>query len=187
MSLLVAAFESGCAGGGTEEPDLGSREEVSIRKQVYDLRPADLERFPIWEHALDEEGVPGQDEATVKPRPDLSHADPTAGEFIVRAGFVAKDTTRFDGYCYASDEDHPGLIQPTIVTEDGQVNFWYGAFAPKRGALERQYQLLGKTAQELFPIRYRALVPARGVKLEGVITAFSHYESPESQRIVGAK
>jgi hypothetical protein len=47
-----------------------------IRKQVYELLPIDLESFPIWEHALDEEGVPSQDEATVRIHPDLDVADP---------------------------------------------------------------------------------------------------------------
>ena len=48
---------------------------AAVRKQLPALRPGDLERFPIWEQALDEVGVPGQDEETVKPRPDLAEAD----------------------------------------------------------------------------------------------------------------
>ena len=48
----------------------------AIRKQVFDLRPEDFASTPIWEFALDEEGASGQDEATVRPRPDLKHADP---------------------------------------------------------------------------------------------------------------
>ena len=187
MFVLVAALASGCAGGGTQDGAVGNGEAVRIRKQVYDLRPSDLKKFPIWEHALDEAAVAGQDEATVKPRPDLSRADPNAGTFIVRTEFITKDNVRFDGYCHASDQDHPGLVQPTIVTARGQVNFWYGAFAPKPRELERQYQLLGKTAAELFPIRYRAVVPASGANLEGSIRAFSHYKSPESKRIVRVK
>ena len=38
-----------------------------IRKQVYDLTAEDLRRYPLWEFCLDEEGIEGQDEATVKP------------------------------------------------------------------------------------------------------------------------
>src|SRR5438445_9260527 len=50
-------------------------EAVRIRKQEYDIRPEDLRRFPIWEYALDEETTPGQDELTLRPRPDLDLAD----------------------------------------------------------------------------------------------------------------
>ena len=38
-----------------------------VRKQIYKLEHSDLDRFPAWEFALDEEGRAGQDEATVRP------------------------------------------------------------------------------------------------------------------------
>src|SRR5262252_1978828 len=38
-----------------------------VRKQVFDLTVEDLDRYPVWEFALDEEGDEGQDEATVRP------------------------------------------------------------------------------------------------------------------------
>jgi hypothetical protein len=114
----------------------------TVRKQSYDLRPGDLEQSPIWEYALDEEGEPGEDEATVRPRPDLTVADPGDGIFVARAEFIAHDGTRYDGYVSPSTEREFGFIQPTIVTDEGQVSFWYGAFAPKPGALEGDYKLL---------------------------------------------
>ncbi len=40
---------------------------VKTRKPVNHLRPADFSLFPIWEYALDEEGVDGQDETWVRP------------------------------------------------------------------------------------------------------------------------
>ena len=159
----------------------------TIRKQVYDLRPSDLEAFPIWEHALDEEGEPGQDEATVKPRPDLSRADPGEGLLVVRAEFVARDGTTYDGYVYPSFDFDLSAIQPTIVTSEGQVSFWFGAFAPKRGDIERDYELLGRTAEQLFPVRFRALVKHYGAKLEGEVPAFMHFKSIGSDKIVETK
>jgi hypothetical protein len=159
----------------------------TVRKQVYDLRPHDLEQFPIWEHALDEEGEPGQDEATVKPRPDLTVADPGEGMLIARAEFTANDGTRYDGYVYPSHEQNFGFIQPTIVTDDGQVNFWYGAFPPKPGALEADYKLLGKTAEQLFPVKFRAVVEYEGTKLEGEVPAFMHYKDVGSDEVVEVK
>jgi hypothetical protein len=155
----------------------------TIRKQVYDLTPDDLDRHPIWEHALDEEGDEAQDEATVKPRPDLVVADPGEGLVLARAVFVAADGTRFDGYVYPQFDDYPGGLQPTIVNAAGQVNFWLGAF-PRLEQLPELYRALGKSAAQLFPIRYRAAVEHRGVPLEGEITAFRHRRSVSDETVV---
>ena len=54
------------------------------------------------------------------------------------------------------------------------MNFWYGLFPPERGALERDYATPQKRPEELFPLRYRAVVPTRGVKLEGELAGFMH-------------
>ena len=35
---------------------------MKIRKQVYELTISDIEEFPVWEFASDEEGDDGQDE-----------------------------------------------------------------------------------------------------------------------------
>ena len=147
-----------------------------MRKQVYDLKPSDLGECPIWEHALDEEGDEGQDEATVKPRPDLATADPGAGMLIARAELVANDGTRYDGYVYPSHDGELRDVQPHIVTDAGQVRFWFGAFPPKEGAIEETYALLGTTAERLFPLTYRAVVEHEGARLEGTITGFVHGE-----------
>ena len=143
-----------------------------IRKQVADLVPSDLERFPIWEFALDEEGEEGLDEETVRPRPDLADADPSDGLFIVRAEFVGRDGTRFAGYVTASQDDAPSALQPTIVTAYGQVPFWLGLHGPGPGEIEQAYELLAKTAEQLFPLRFRALVPVAGATCEGAIGGF---------------
>lgn len=152
---------------------------VAIRKQLPELRPSDLERFPIWEQTLDEEGFPGQDEETVKPRFDLAEANPSEGMFIVRAEFIAHDGSRFDGYV-SPQLDSTFNVQPTLVTEYGQVNLWYGSFVPKAEQLDKDYALLGKTSDELFPVRFRAVVPARGVPLEGEVPGFLYLTDWES-------
>lgn len=159
-------------------------EVASLRKQVGDLRPEDLARFPIWEFALDEEGEEGQDEETVRPRPDFDRADPAEGIFVIRTEFVCANGTQFNGY--ASPDEHADIsgIQPVIATADGQVRFWFGGVPPRPGVLEAGYRTLGKTATQLFPVHYRALVEHGGAPLEGEIGAFMHYESMGSSTIV---
>jgi hypothetical protein len=150
-----------------------------FRKQVGDLTLDDLRQTPIWEFATDEEGEPGQDEETLRPRPDLTVADPSQGLFICRAELVANDGTRYGGYLSPSEERHIGFIQPTVVTDNGQVGFWFGMFGPKPGRLEATYEVLGKTAEQLFPLSFRALVEYKGVKLEGEIPAFMYRPDEE--------
>lgn len=184
LGLVVAVVATSCGetAGDAEEPRTDR-----IRKQVYELRPSDLERFPVWEFATDEEGEPGQDEETVKPRPDVSIVDPSDGIFIVKTELVANDGTRFVGYSTPTDSDHIGYIQPHVVTDRGQVNFWRGSYPPNRRDLQRDYKLLGKTAAELFPVRYRALVKHQGVELEGEVSAFLHSAGPRTERVVAVK
>jgi hypothetical protein len=156
----------------------------AVRKQVHDLRPEDFTTASIWEFALDEEGEPGQDEETVKPRPNLERADPDEGMFVVHAEFVAADGTRFVGYVTPQKEARIGWVQPTIVTATGQVGFWLGGFPPRPGRLDQAYGILGKTATDLFPMHYRAVVAHGGVALEGELHGFMHLESLDSEKIV---
>jgi hypothetical protein len=155
-----------------------------IRKQVYELRPEDFVTASIWEFALDEEGAPGQDEATVRPRADLERADPDEGLFVIQAEFVAGDGTRFDGYVSPQHEARIGWIQPTLLTSSGQVGFWLGALPPKPGRLDEAYATVRKTQGELFPISYRAVVGHGGVPLEGELQGFMHLQSLGSENIV---
>jgi hypothetical protein len=70
FDVIIHLLESGTE--AIDEPG-GS---TWLRKQVADLTPSDLREYPAWEFAIDEEGEAGQDEETIKPRPDLKLADP---------------------------------------------------------------------------------------------------------------
>jgi hypothetical protein len=86
---------------------------MRIRKQINELTAVDLESFPVWEFALEEEGNEGQDEATVRP---------------CKATFQLADGTRLPGHLTAPREGAPSIdtIQPAIVTGNGQVVLWFG-------------------------------------------------------------
>jgi len=70
---------------------------MKIRRQVYDLTLEDLNEFPVWEFALDEEGEEGQDEATVRPYMNSGKLDPSDGMFVVRAIFTLADGSKMHG------------------------------------------------------------------------------------------
>lgn len=171
----AAAFEEMV--GLLETPEAAvERSETAppIRKQITDLTRSDLAAYPIWEFALDEEGTRGQDEATVRPRPDLDVADLEEGLLVVRTGFVARDGTPFDGFATPAEDGQLHSVQPTIVAAAGQVRFWFGLKAPEREDLDVAYATLGKTPDELFPLTFRATIPGPTGPLEGEIPAFVH-------------
>ncbi len=145
---------------------------TGIRKQVYDLTLDDFTRFPVWEHALDEEGEPGQDEATVRPYRTLGALDESEGLFVVKASFVLANGTPCQGCLYASENRDVGYVQPAIITPRGQVAFWRGILTPKAEEVATAYERLGKNAGEVFPLRYRSEVPLRHGMISGTVPAF---------------
>ncbi len=153
-----------------------------IRKQVGDLAPSDLDEYPTWEFAIDEEGE-GGDEETIRPRPEVKFVDPADGLFIVHAEFAAADGTRFDGFVSPHEDRHGAHANPTIVTDKAHVPFWFGIVPPSRAHLRASYGALGKAPAELFPLRYRALVEHAGSELKGEINGFMHYESGRTEKI----
>jgi hypothetical protein len=174
-SVTPAAFDvmAGLLAGAAEQTPVVA---VSpIRKQVSELRPSDLDECAIWEFALDEEGNEGQDEETVRPRPELTRVDPREGLFVVRAKFVSADETEFDGIVSPQVDEHIGFVDPRIVTGRGQVAFWFGTVPPGPAVIEMSYRVLGKTAAQLFPLRYRSLVASAAGNVGGTIDGFTHY------------
>jgi hypothetical protein len=148
---------------------------TKIRKQVYDLTLADLRRFGVWEYAEDEEGVEGQDEATVRPRAATYALNPGLGTIMVRAGFRLADGTQMSGFVTPSDhdaDDDLGLIQPVIVTRLGQVRFWMGVLRPRPVELANAYERLGRSACKVFPLKYQSAVALSGGPVRGTIPGF---------------
>jgi hypothetical protein len=144
---------------------------ASTRKRVGKLTLKDLDACACWGFATDELHVKGQDEETVRPRPDWQIADPANGLAIVSAHFIAKDGTRYRGYYYVAPEEGLASRQPTVVTKAGQVNFWLGMF-PRQSAVDAYLLKLGKTPEQLFPLSFEGDLPAAHHKRAGKIPSF---------------
>ncbi len=158
---------------------------MQVRKQVYELTPDDLTSFPVWEFCLDEEGVEGQDEATVRPYEKPGPVDPASGMFAVKAIFTLADGTEFTGYLTPpeqADREDIGIIQPIIVTDKGQLMFWNGLLKPTKAILDENYGLLEKSASEVFPVRYRSAVELEGGAVEGTIGGFLYCRKKKLRR-----
>lgn len=159
---------------------------MRIRKQVNELTKTDLTDFPIWEFALDEEGEQGQDEATVRPWHSEVPPDPADGMFVARAAFVLADGSRHIGYLTlpVDGEESLSTVQPVIVTDNGQIWFWYGVIAPSLEAIREAYGKLGRAAEAVFPVRYGSEVPFMGGQVTGSLAGFAHFRSFKDQTII---
>ena len=154
------------------------------RKRVYDLTAADLEAHPVWEHCLDEEGTPGQDEATVRPSDTGGKPVPSgAGMLVVRATMTLANGTRYPGYVYYTPEPPPvagfsygplANLQPQIITPQGQAMFWFGMATPTAETLADVYRKLGADAAGVFPLRYASDVPLETGPIRGEIPGFQY-------------
>ncbi len=142
-----------------------------MRRQIYELTLEDLDTCPIWEFASDEEEVEGQDEATVRPRHDLKEYDPSCSN-IVKTQFISRSEAVYYGYCTPDTEGAITHMHPVIITPRGQVGFYFGALKPSPDELMADYERLGTSRENLFPIRFCSLVPAPGLVTSGTIRAF---------------
>jgi hypothetical protein len=153
---------------------------MRIRKQDYELNLLDLRQFPVWEYALDEEQDKGQDERTVRPYLASSSVDPHKAYLIVRASFHLIDNTQMVGYIRPVRLSGPKFMapvvpvdmNPVIVTEKGQVVFWYGASKPDSEEISQNYHLLKKKPSNVFPIRFVSDVEVMDSIAEGTLEGF---------------
>lgn len=150
-----------------------------IRKPASELMPADLEQFSVWEWASDEEGEEDQDETTVRPvlldRPLRANIS-----YIIKADFTLADGTVFVGV-FTSAERMPetvGWLHPVIFTEQGQVLFYYGVMKPAPQQILQNYERLGKTAAEVFPIEFHAAAGVENSVSQGMIGGFLYLTKP---------
>jgi hypothetical protein len=144
-----------------------------IRRQVYRLTEEDFVDHPIWEFCSDEEGVDGQDEATVKPSTDPEVPGYSPGAYIVAANVSFADGTQTTGYVYSSEPDDFGCLQPNLVLKSGQVNLWLGGL---RGAadqdLAQSYLTINKSSNQVFPLSVETRAKINGAAMNLMIEGF---------------
>ena len=157
---------------------------MKIRKQVFELTDADLAHSAVWEFCLDEEGEPGQDEATVRPRPEVTEIHDLGGTQIAKAEFTFSDGKKAVGYLYASREEEIPAVQPVVITPSGQVMFWFGVVPPEEARLAQSMAKLVSLSARPFPIRFFCVVPTENVSIAGVLDGFYHYDREHQIKII---
>ena len=130
---------------------------------MHDLRPADLDRVPVWRYEGDDD-----DSAVVHAtaRAQLSESDHEL--FIARTQFALANGAQHTGFCSPTDDSGLDYLQPVIVTESGPVYFWFDE-PPTAESLRAQWHRLGVATESIFPVHFRCTVPVDGRYVTGII------------------
>lgn len=137
------------------------RPTIRTRKPIDQLRTADLEAFPIWEFATDEEETPGRDETWVRPlKAKIVPAD--AVSLSVAAEFRSACGAEFRGIVGVTTLGGLDIGHAAIVTDAEYVFIPWPNYRDARESCAHAAQQLGLTQEQLFPLRYQLLVPIQG-------------------------
>ena len=134
---------------------------LKTRKPIDTLQQKDLETFPIWEFAMDEEGIEEQDETWVKP---------VASQIIPKNSYSLSVAARFK---LASGKTLLGLVE---VTTDHAIELGHAALLPTNNYIfvpsntywnaaveyEKVAALLELKIEDVFPLSFELLALIEG-------------------------
>jgi hypothetical protein len=147
---------------------LNMRATSETRKPVEELRPEDLETFPIWEYATDEEAA--LDETYVRPLFELRAIPRDAYNLSVAATFRLNSGAEHFGIVDVTTANGAVEILPGFIFVNGRVvhmptlpeDTYIRQLLPKS---------IGAPIENILPAQYRVLVKIEGesVLREGVV------------------
>ena len=127
--------------------------------RLQDLTNEDLRRCPVWSCEGEADDV-----ALVFPADGFD--DPDRRGYIARTRFTLIDGSEWWGYCSPTDDSGLDYIQPVLLTVNGPVRFWYDE-SPPEAEPARACRLLGRSATQVFPVRFECLVSFEGQFIAG--------------------
>ena len=92
---------------------------ANTRKPVDELTAADLETYPLWEYALDEEDIPGQDETWVRPV-DSEVIPKDQYSQLVATDFTMSDGSKCLGFTVVTTAEQPVALTPAALLFNGK-------------------------------------------------------------------
>jgi hypothetical protein len=127
-----------------------------------------------------EEGQAEQDEATVRPIHPPEALESLNVMCVAVARFSLADGTTMVGYMSPGAPGDTDLesLQPTIITAQGQVAFWFGIRCPTSKDIASAYTLLGKRPEEIFPISFSLAVQTMSPS-DGTVPGFVSKDGPD--------
>ncbi|WP_395322285.1 hypothetical protein [Variovorax sp. UC74_104] len=130
---------------------------LATRKPVDELTATDLEKFPVWEFAMDEEGDDEeQDETWVKPVPTSEVPDNNSSLAVAAALRLAGGPV-YPGVMFCDTQGGFDVAAVALLTTKGRVLFAQG---DSPAEIRRNLKRLGLTHQGVFPLDYCTRVPS---------------------------
>lgn len=126
-----------------------TRPTVNTRKPIDQLTASDLLVFPIWEFAIDEEGVDGQDETWIRPV-DVRTIPLERWSLSVAADFRTSSGVSIPGIVTVTTADAIELSQAVLLPDGGYI------FVDLSDASARSLTAarLGLLEQDAFPLNF---------------------------------
>ena len=134
---------------------------LKTRKPVDQLRVVDLEAFPIWEFATDEEDDDNMDETWV--RPVKAKSIPVdAHSLSVFAKFTTSSGVELKGMVGVNTAEEFEAVHAAVVTEENYIFIPWPGLTGAPELARNAAKELGIKATDLFPLTYRLAVVVDG-------------------------
>lgn len=138
---------------------------LKTRKPIHRLNLGDLDAFPVWEYAADEDTAAGQDGTWVRP---LKNPSIPKGKYslTVAADFKTANGRSYRGFVGVTTADKGFEIGPGVIL-DGRYPYLFipspeSVTAKAKGELAAG---LGLHEAEVFPMDYKLRVPMQREKV----------------------
>src|SRR5205085_205270 len=106
-------------------------------KRLQDLQPSDLDHVAVWSYTGESDAY-----AMVSPSERTSLSENANRTFIACTQFTLANGAEFIGFCSPTDDSGFDYLQPTILTRQGPVFFWFDE-PPTEEVLLAQWRRLG--------------------------------------------
>ncbi|MBY0114355.1 MAG: hypothetical protein K2Y21_16195 [Phycisphaerales bacterium] len=180
-----------------------------IRKYCPDITPEEWNAYPAWEFCIDEEGVPGQDEATMRPLVGAKRVQFPQFGGVVATDFRSACGKTYFGFVEPGDGlDDGWKADPTIVlpaparVETGnskldaynqivsnghnQIRFYVPAMQDDvcRPYMDVAYRILETSADQMWPLRITPRIAIGGYPESWEIDGWLRYRGVGGKRHV---
>jgi len=148
--------------------------------QINRIRPEDLSGSPVWAacHSFDydEDWYDDTDEETFRPWEGPLPVDPMKGMFLVKSAVTLATGASLEGFLTpqrGSEPENLGVLQPHLFLPDRRpVGFWSGILGWDPELKRKFYELVGRTADEIFPIHFKACDGLALGRVESIVRGF---------------
>jgi hypothetical protein len=134
---------------------------LRTRKPIAGLTVADLDAYPVWEAAPEEEGAAGDHDASRVRPVDTELVPPGVCGLAVAADFTSADGTPYVGIVGVSTDDGVDIDGASLLPDGGFVAVAHG-MEPQARDQEMAERALGKLGEQIYPLQFTLRVCVAG-------------------------